>query len=156
MGARKRVRNLSQSDDRVDLVATSSLAAPADSKWRRYFKLFAIKPVTIFYAMAFLITGSVTSQLWIDRTCSVDLGYNATVCANLTQPEYKHINEIVQKQVTNYNIYGTYFEVIQIISALYLGLSYIFTYFSSGTYTNVIVMLLTSQVLGLIKAANQY
>jgi hypothetical protein len=72
--------------------------------------------------MLFLIPGSVASQLWIDRTCRVKLGYNATVCSNLTNSEYKRFNKIVEKQVSNYNIYGTFLELIQIVAVLYLGI----------------------------------
>ena len=37
------------------------------SKWRHYLKVFAVKPVTIFYGMSFVVTNSVDTQLWLDR-----------------------------------------------------------------------------------------
>jgi hypothetical protein len=128
------MENLSESDDRIGLVDSETIKKKA--KWRRYLTLFAVKPVTIFYSMSFLISGSVTSQLWIDRTCRVDLGYNATVCDNLREPEYKDINEIVQKQVTTYNIFGIYFEIISIMSTLYLGISHIYGTLNYTQYTS--------------------
>ena len=37
------------------------------SQWRHYLKVFAVKPVTIFYGMSFVVTNSVDAQLWLDR-----------------------------------------------------------------------------------------
>ena len=37
------------------------------SQWRHYLKVFAVKPVTIFYGMSFVVTNSVDTQLWLDR-----------------------------------------------------------------------------------------
>ncbi len=108
-------------DDDAPILPSPSDSPPPQSKWKRYFKLFAVKPITVFYACSFLITGSVTSQLWIDRTCRVDLAFNETICANLSSKEYDHYNDIVQTRVSEYNAYGTYFDLIQILSALYLG-----------------------------------
>ena len=36
-------------------------------QWRHYLKVFAVKPVTIFYGMSFVVTNSVDAQLWLDR-----------------------------------------------------------------------------------------
>ena len=40
------------------------------SQWRHYLKVFAVKPVTIFYGMSFVVTNSVDAQLWLDRQCA--------------------------------------------------------------------------------------
>ena len=91
--------------------------------WRRYLKLLAVKPVTIFYGLQFMVTGSVTSQLWIDKTCLANFGYNETVCADLsTNPAYENELNEVEKKVNDFNIVETYITNIPtIIATLYLG-----------------------------------
>ena len=75
---------------------------------RRFAVLFAVKPLTIIYGLQWAITGPVSTQLWLDRTCSVNLGFNQTICQNLTHfPDYENM---VQKQVTQYNVIGGYIE----------------------------------------------
>ena len=41
--------------------------AAEGARWRHYLKVFAVKPVTIFYGMSFVVTNSVDAQLWLDR-----------------------------------------------------------------------------------------
>ena len=89
-------------------------------KLRRFAVLFAVKPLIIIYGLQWAITGPVTSQLWLERTCSVNYGYNDTICQNLTS--YETINDEIQKQVTQYSVVGSYIENIpQILVTLYLG-----------------------------------
>ena len=60
------------------------------------------------------------SQLWLDRVCLVNMGYNASICNNLSQ--YENITNQVQQQVTQYSIVGSYIENIpSIFITLYLG-----------------------------------
>ena len=42
-------------------------AAKVGARWRHYLKVFAVKPVTIFYGMSFVVTNSSDTQLWLDR-----------------------------------------------------------------------------------------
>ena len=60
------------------------------------------------------------SQLWLDRTCLINLNINSTICENLHQ--YKNIEDIVQKEVSRLNIAGSYIQTIpSIIISLLLG-----------------------------------
>ena len=62
------------------------------------------------------------SQLWINRTCSVNLGFNDSICENLAN--YGNFSDEVQKQVTQYKVIGSYIETVpQIVLTLYLGKS---------------------------------
>ena len=49
----------------------------------------------------------------------MDFKYNSTVCDNL--PDYPDIQDAVQKKVSDYNAYGTYFDLISTFAALYIG-----------------------------------
>ena len=53
--------------DENGLVPLENNKASGGSQWRRYLKVFAVKPVTIFYGMSFVVTNSVDTQLWLDR-----------------------------------------------------------------------------------------
>ena len=53
------------------------------------------------------------------RTCSIDFKYNSTVCDNLD--DYPDIQDTVQKKVSDYQAYGTYFDLISTFAALYIG-----------------------------------
>ncbi len=63
-------------------------------------------------------------QLWIDRVCRVNFGFNTSVCDNLnSDPKYSDYQNQVQQAVAQYNIVGSYIEnVPTIIMSLYLGM----------------------------------
>lgn len=70
-----------------------------------------------------LIDSLTHSQLWIDRVCRVNLGFNKTICDNLdSNPAFEDYENQVQQQVAEFNIIGSYIEnVPTIIISLYLG-----------------------------------
>ena len=81
-----------------------------------------MKPVMILYGLSFSVSSAVTTQLWLDRTCSVNLGFNETVCAHLTDKEYKDFESQVQATVSHFNIAGSYMEKVPtVLIGLYLG-----------------------------------
>ena len=41
---------------------------------RRLATLLAVKPLMMIYGLQWQLTKPVTTQLWLDRTCSVNLG----------------------------------------------------------------------------------
>ena len=90
---------------------------------KRSRRLFAVKPVMILYGLSYSVTGAVTNQLWIDRVCSVNLGYNSTVCDNLSSDQkWEDYENRVQQLVAQFSIAGSYIEnVPTIIISLYLG-----------------------------------
>ena len=49
----------------------------------------------------------------------MDFHQNSTVCDNLS--DYPDIQDAVQKKVSDYNAYGTYFDLISTFAALYIG-----------------------------------
>lgn len=114
---------------------------------RRFVKLFAVKPLLIIYAFQYTLQWTVSKylptklkwqvqnlfsknwliyrQLWLDRTCLVNLGFNETVCKNLTQ--YTDQENQVQEVVSRLNIVGRYIGSIpSIIMTLLLGEKYNF------------------------------
>ena len=89
-------------------------------KLKKFGILIAVKPVMMIYGLQLAITGPVSDQLWINRTCNVNLGYNVSICEDLSN--HKNFSDEVQKQVTQYKVIGSYIEnVPQIVLTLYLG-----------------------------------
>ena len=104
-------------------------------------KLFAVKPLLVIYMMSWAVTSSVTTQLWLFKTCRNY--YNQTgkwdiwdrvwdvnnnifsildnVCKNLTAPEHSDLNNQVQAKVNDWQLYMRYMEVIPSLISLYLG-----------------------------------
>jgi len=66
-------------------------------------------------------------QLWLDRVCRVNLGFNTSICDNLnSDPKYSDYQNQVQQAVAQYNIVGSYIEnVPTIIMSLYLGKDFV-------------------------------
>jgi hypothetical protein len=74
----------------------------------------------ILFGLQFAIVGTVSQQLWLDKTCSVNLGYNASVCADL--PLWEDAENAVQQKVTSFGIVGNWIEAVPgLVLSLYLG-----------------------------------
>ena len=67
--------------------------------FRQNWRLFVVKPVLIFYGVQYAVTGNITTQLWLDRTCRVVFNFNETVCSNLTDERWIEFENKVQAQV---------------------------------------------------------
>ena len=59
---------MAENSDETTIVSLDKNGSESSSsRWRRYLRLFAVKPVTVFYGMSFVVTNSVDTQLWLDR-----------------------------------------------------------------------------------------
>ena len=102
------------------------------------FIVFVVKPLLVIYMMSWALTDSVNSQLWLYKTCKVNFNYSGilkafdqnsnyfhfpeeSICKNLNAPENVDINDKVQKQVNDYQLYSRYMEVPQSFVSLFLG-----------------------------------
>ena len=84
-----------------------------------YFAILEFFNSIILYIFLKLLCDNF-SQLWLDRTCLVNLKINSSICNNLHQ--YSDIENQVQEEVTRLNIVGNYIETIpEIIVSLLLG-----------------------------------
>ena len=103
---------------------------------RSIFPVFAVKPLLVIYMMSWAVTESVSTQLWIDKTCRINLnftgrcwactfvefGFLDAVCDDLTNPANNEANNEVQVMVNNFKLYGNYIDDIpQMLISLYIG-----------------------------------
>lgn len=59
-----------------------------------YLKYITVEPTMAMYMMAFMTTSVVEQAFYVYKTCTVNHGYNSTVCNNLS--DYKNILKEVQ------------------------------------------------------------
>ena len=78
-----------------------------------------MKPLLVIYMMSWAVTDSVNTQLWLYKTCTVNLNYSVDICKNLTA--HDDVNNEVQKKVNTYLLYSRYMEIPQSIVSMYLG-----------------------------------
>ena len=79
-----------------------------------------MNPLMMIYGLQYAITGPITTQLWVDRTCLVNLKINESICRNLIN--FEEFEDIVQKQATQYIVIGSYIRnILSIIIVMYLG-----------------------------------
>ena len=63
---------------------------------------------------------SIKSQLWIDRTCLVNLNISANICENIKH--YENYTNQVQEEVSKLQIVGNFFHIVpEIIVGLLIG-----------------------------------
>lgn len=89
-------------------------------KLRRFAVLFAVKPLMIIYGLQYAIASPISTQLWLDRTCLVNFGFNSTVCKNISA--FPKEQDAIQEQVSQYSVIGGYIENgPSLLITLYLG-----------------------------------
>lgn len=50
----------------------------------------------VFYMMAFMLTNVVEQSFFVHKACTVNHGFNETICKNITANEYEEYNKEVQ------------------------------------------------------------
>lgn len=62
----------------------------------KYLSYVTVEPTLVFYMMAFMITNVVEQSFFVYKACSVNHGYNDTVCNNMNAKKYADITKEVQ------------------------------------------------------------
>ena len=93
------LRYLSKFSTICNKIIICSLFIRLRKGFRQNWRLFVVKPVLIFYGVQYAVTGNITTQLWLDRTCRVVFNFNETVCSNLTDERWIEFENKVQAQV---------------------------------------------------------
>lgn len=68
-----------------------------------YLSYITVEPTMVLYMMAFMTTSVVEQAFYVYKACTVNHGYNATVCENINDVKYEDILKEVQvKQLVNF------------------------------------------------------
>ncbi|XP_043225257.1 solute carrier family 46 member 3-like isoform X1 [Amphibalanus amphitrite] len=83
---------------------------------------YRVEPLVFTVTLAGTLIMATSQNLLMDRVCSVDLGLNDTVCANITQPEYKEYENHVQTIANRLVLYKNLIELVPgVLFALFMG-----------------------------------
>ncbi|CAH0564017.1 unnamed protein product [Brassicogethes aeneus] len=87
-----------------------------------FIKKITVEPTLVLYMMAFMVTSVVEQAFFVHKACTVDHGYNATICDNISDEQYKNISKEIQITVSTFHLWNDIAGHIgQIILAFFLG-----------------------------------
>lgn len=66
------------------------------AKFKHFLNLITVEPTMVLYMMAFMLTSVVEQSFYVYKACTVNHGFNDTICKNITAPEYEDYNKEVQ------------------------------------------------------------
>ncbi|XP_050507797.1 proton-coupled folate transporter isoform X2 [Diabrotica virgifera virgifera] len=92
------------------------------NKFLHYFKYVTVEPTMLLYMMAFMTTNVAEQSFYVYKTCTINHGYNKTICDNINAPEYKNISKEVQASTAKFHVWNNIAgHVTPIILALFIG-----------------------------------
>ncbi|XP_072385002.1 lysosomal proton-coupled steroid conjugate and bile acid symporter SLC46A3 isoform X2 [Diabrotica undecimpunctata] len=92
------------------------------NKFLHYFKYVTVEPTMLLYMMAFMTTNVAEQSFYVYKTCTINHGYNKTICDNINTPEYKNISKEVQASTAKFHVWNNLAgHVTPIILALFIG-----------------------------------
>lgn len=66
------------------------------NKLLHYLSYITVEPTLVFYMLAFMTTSVVEQSFYVYKACTVNHGYNETVCTNINNNTYQDIKKEVQ------------------------------------------------------------
>ncbi|XP_050298296.1 proton-coupled folate transporter isoform X2 [Anthonomus grandis grandis] len=88
-------------------------------KWLSYI---TVEPTMVLYMMAFMITSVVEQSFFVYKACTVNHGYNDTICKNINNKTYENITKEVQITVSTFHQWNDIAgHVGQILLAFFMG-----------------------------------
>lgn len=66
------------------------------NKLVRYLSYVTVEPTMVFYMMAFMTTSVVEQSFYVYQACTINHGYNETVCHDISDKKYESIKKEVQ------------------------------------------------------------
>ena len=73
----------------------------------RIIKSISIEPAVFMISLSTTMENIASSQIVIDKTCTIDFSYNDTVCENLVT-DFKDQNSEIQKEVNVSLTFGNF------------------------------------------------
>ncbi|CAG9761150.1 unnamed protein product [Ceutorhynchus assimilis] len=81
-----------------------------------------VEPSLVFYMLAFMITTVAEQSFFVFKACTVNHGYNDTICRNLNDKKFENITKEVQITVSNFHLWNDIAgHAGQIILAFFMG-----------------------------------
>lgn len=61
-----------------------------------YLSYITVEPIMVLYMMAFMTTNVVEQSFFVYKACTVNHGYNKTICEHINEKQYENITKEVQ------------------------------------------------------------
>lgn len=71
------------------------------NKFLHYLGYITVEPTLVLYMMAFMTTTVVEQSFYVYKACIANHGFNATICENLNEPNFKNYTKEVQVGIVN-------------------------------------------------------
>nr|CAH7748096.1 unnamed protein product [Callosobruchus chinensis] len=88
----------------------------------KYLSYITVEPTMVLYMMAFMTTSVVEQSFYVYKSCSVNHGYNDTICHNMNDKRYENITKEVQKTASVFHLWNNIASHgVPVILALFMG-----------------------------------
>ncbi|XP_027225199.2 probable peptidoglycan muropeptide transporter SLC46 [Penaeus vannamei] len=81
------------------------------AKFKRYLSNVTVEPALLLHSLSYAVEGVFKTNMIVDKTCSIELGYDGDVCTNLDSGNYKAQQDTVQQITNKYNMYSLWIEM---------------------------------------------
>lgn len=85
-----------------------------------YLSTITVEPTLFLHCLSYGVEGIFKTNLFIDKTCSIQLNYSDEVCKNLDSGKYNQQQDTVQQYTTKYNLYCTWIEYLPAVFVIVL------------------------------------
>lgn len=101
---------------------TEELRCQYRNKLLHYLSYITVEPIMVLYMMAFMTTNVVEQSFFVYKACTVNHGYNETICENINEKQYENITKEVQITVSTFHIWNNIAgHGVPIVLALFIG-----------------------------------
>nr|XP_023016601.1 proton-coupled folate transporter [Leptinotarsa decemlineata] len=77
------------------------------NKLKHYLSYITVEPTMVLYMMAFMTTSVVEQSFYIYKACTVNHGYNETICNNINDKKYENITKEVQLTSATFHMWNS-------------------------------------------------
>lgn len=95
-------------DSATNIVTTTTTTTTSPSccdKVASFLSAITIEPAVFLYVIGFGLDVVFIKNLWVDKTCLFYFNFSAEICSNLNSGRFPAEQDMVQRQVTRYNVY---------------------------------------------------
>nr|XP_053642951.1 proton-coupled folate transporter-like [Cherax quadricarinatus] len=93
-------------DSATNIVTTTTTTSPSCcDKVASFLSAITIEPAVFLYVIGFGLDVVFIKNLWVDKTCLFYFNFSTEICSNLNSGRFPAEQDMVQRQVTRYNVY---------------------------------------------------
>ncbi|CAH1180344.1 unnamed protein product [Phaedon cochleariae] len=91
-------------------------------KFLYYLSYITVEPTLVLYMLAFMTTSVIEQSFYVYKACTVNHGYNKTICDNINDKQYANFTKQVQTTTATFHLWNSVAgHFFPIILALFMG-----------------------------------